>query len=698
MDIPEKYKQLWSDWDIRVLILLSLSVQIILIFLGRLRKTSTSIWIRMLVWSSYLLADWVADFVLGQLSNAMDDSSSSNAIIAFWAPFLILHLGGPDTITAYSMEDNELWARHLLGLIYELIVAFYVLFRSLPNTRLLAPTILIFLVAIIKYVERSYSLYKASTESFRSSISSSARKLPTNISSNISNMEDLNSLNEAFGLYYACKPFFVDIIPLVEVYETTGNLVKEMTAKEVLIVTGIELSYAYDELYTKATINHSRVGYALRALCSICILLSFSLYVLVPKDDFDSLDVVITYVLLVASIFLDAMATIMLLFSDWMMVTLLNVKKLGNWGKWLAKHIARIKRVWLKRRYWSGEMPQLNLVSNCLKNFALSKAPRLGIMDWLKEKLSLVQEIKLYPSWTTGFETYTLHTLQPVQATDELQEIIATYAQRRLRESWDKFNELAGLSALQQITTAPAWVVPSFIKLIEGLSFDQQVLVWHISTELCLHWKSKSVHPLHPHQIEIEAEDNKPRGVKRKSSEMEVCKYLSNYMMYMVLMRPDMMSTMGGASPLVFWHAVYDMVQFIRRSGDDYHLLMPNAKVEEACRKMMTTPVEWIRYPSLFEIARVLAHLMLLIDDEERWRIVTTAWVELLMQGAKNTRAIMHVKQLSKGGELLTFIWLLTKHVGMADALDIGAYMTGGALDMAKQLLLMIKIYFQNQL
>ncbi|PKU79769.1 hypothetical protein MA16_Dca024121 [Dendrobium catenatum] len=412
MDIPEKYKQLWSDWDIHVLILLSLYVQIILIFLGRLRKTSTSIWIRMLIWSSYLLADWVADFVLGQLSNAMDDSSSSNAIIAYWAPFLILHLGGPDTIIAYSMEDNELWARHLLGLIYELIVAFYVLFRSLPNTRLLSPTILIFLVAIIKYVERSYSLYKASTENFRSSISSSARKLPTNISSTISNMEDLNSLNEAFGLYSACKPFFVDVIPLVEVYEKTGNLIKEMTAKEVLIMTGMELNYAFDELYTKATVNHSRVGYALRALCSICILLSFSLFVLVPKDDFDKLDVVITYVLLVASIFLDVMATIMILFSDWMIVTLLNVKKLDNWGEWLAKHIARIKRVWLKRRYWSGEMPQLNLVSNCLKNFALIRAPRLGIMDWIKAKLSFVQEIKLYPSWTTGFETYTLHTLQ----------------------------------------------------------------------------------------------------------------------------------------------------------------------------------------------------------------------------------------------------------------------------------------------
>ncbi|XP_028550184.1 uncharacterized protein LOC110106733 isoform X1 [Dendrobium catenatum] len=263
MDFQEKYKKLWSDWDIRVLILLSFSVQIDLIFLGRLRKTSASMWIRMLVWSSYLLADWVADFVLGQLSNAMDDSSSSNAIIAFWAPFLILHLGGPDTIPAYSIEDNELWARHLLSLGYELIIAFYVLLRSLPNTRLLTPTILIFFVAIIKYIERSSSLYKASAESFRRSIDSSARKLPSNISLTISNMEDLNAMNRAFGLYSTCKPFFIDATPHVEAYKETIELSKEIIAKEVLIVMRLELSFAYDELYIKAAINHSRVGYVL---------------------------------------------------------------------------------------------------------------------------------------------------------------------------------------------------------------------------------------------------------------------------------------------------------------------------------------------------------------------------------------------------------------------------------------------------
>ncbi|KAG0480269.1 hypothetical protein HPP92_011127 [Vanilla planifolia] len=113
------------------------------------------------------------------------DDNSNNAILAFWAPFLLLHLGGPDTITAYSMEDNELWARHLLALAYELIIAVYVLFRSLPSNLLLAPTLLIFFVAIVKYAERSYSLYRASTDGFRSSVVISSKQSQLNqISSN----------------------------------------------------------------------------------------------------------------------------------------------------------------------------------------------------------------------------------------------------------------------------------------------------------------------------------------------------------------------------------------------------------------------------------------------------------------------------------------------------------------------------------
>ncbi|KAI0523440.1 hypothetical protein KFK09_005835 [Dendrobium nobile] len=614
----------------------------------------------------------------------MDDSSSSNAIIAFWAPFLILHLGGPDTITAYSMEDNELWPRHLVGLIYDIIIALYVIVRSLPTTRLLAPTILMFLVAIIKYAERSYSLYKASTERFRSSIESSPRKPPINIYLAISNTVGLNDLNGAFGLYSVSKPLFVGLYPRAELYSAASHFFEDMTAKDILKVTGMEFSYAYDELYTKAAVNHSRVGYVLRTLCSICIMLTFSLFVLVPKDGFHKLDVAITYVLLMASIFLDTMSNIMLMFSNWMIVTLLNVKKLRNFSKLLAEHIFRIKRVWLKRKYWLGEMPQLNLINDCLKNSTLNKAPRRSLMGWIKEKLNSVQGTKSYLSDYNDYKAFTLHTLQPIIVTEELQDIITTYAQRRFLEYLKGSSEPTSLLALQEVTTALNWVDPSFLKHISELSFDQQVLVWHISTELCFHWKS-DLHPLYSHQIEIEVEENKAR-----SSEMEVCKYLSNYLMYMVLMRPETMSTMGGSSPLLFKRVCDDMVQLICRSVDNNHSLMQNATIEEVCREMLTTPIEW-KDPSFYDIALVLAHMMLLINNEKRWQIMTMVWADLLIQGAKNTKAITHVKQLNKGGDFLTFIWFLTKHILMAEGLDIRIYKMENLIDKAEELFSKIK-------
>ncbi|KAI0523443.1 hypothetical protein KFK09_005838 [Dendrobium nobile] len=687
MDFPVKYKQLWSDWGIRVLMLLSLLIQIILIFLGRLRKTSTSKWIRMLVWSSYLLADWVADFVLGQLSNTMDDSSSSNAIIAFWAPFLILHLGGPDTITAYSMEDNELWPRHLVGLIYELIIAFYVLVRSLPNTHLLAPTILIFFVAIIKYAERSYSLYKASTEGFRSSIKSSNMKLPPNFFLEISNTGYLNFLNGAFVLYSSSKLFFVDLYPRNFSELTTNPFFKGMAGRGIFEVVGMQLSYAYDELFTKAAVNHSRVGYVFRALCSICIMLAFSLFVLTPKDDFHKLDVAITYVLLTASIFLDAMAIIMFLFSDCMMVTLLNVKKLRNFSKLLTVHIFRIKRMWMKRKYWSGETPQLNLISNCLKNYALNKAHRRSMMVWIKEKLSLVVETKSYLSGFDEYEFFTLRTLQPIQETEELHDIISTYTKNWL----DAYSESGGTISLdsfafQEVNTAFDWVDPSFFRIIGEVPLDQQVLFWHITTELCFHWKSESLHLYH-HKIEIEVEDNNQR-----SSEMEVCKYLSNYMMYMVLMRPEIMSTMGGASQMIFRFVCESMLEFIRSVGRS----KTNVKVDEVCREMMTTPMT-NEGSGLFNIAQLLAHMMLLIKNEKRWQVMTKVWVHLLIQGAQKTKAITHVKQLSRGGELFTFIWFLTKHAIVAETLDARGSKMANLIELFSGLSSQMKDHLQSQ-
>uniref|UniRef100_A0A0E0P546 DUF4220 domain-containing protein n=1 Tax=Oryza rufipogon TaxID=4529 RepID=A0A0E0P546_ORYRU len=56
-------------------------------------------------------ADSVAMYTLGHMS--LNSGLPEQQLVAFWAPFLPLHLGGQDTITAYAVEDNRLWMHDL---------------------------------------------------------------------------------------------------------------------------------------------------------------------------------------------------------------------------------------------------------------------------------------------------------------------------------------------------------------------------------------------------------------------------------------------------------------------------------------------------------------------------------------------------------------------------------------------------------
>ncbi|XP_058185870.1 uncharacterized protein LOC131303096 [Rhododendron vialii] len=125
--IPSSWTNLWREWEPRGLILLSLTAQIVLVGLGNRRKYIAKTWVRTIVWFFYLLADSVATMAIGILSDDIGEvywngknrnpRSSNNQLTAFWASFLLLHLGGMDTITAYSLEDNELWLRHSFSVI-----------------------------------------------------------------------------------------------------------------------------------------------------------------------------------------------------------------------------------------------------------------------------------------------------------------------------------------------------------------------------------------------------------------------------------------------------------------------------------------------------------------------------------------------------------------------------------------------------
>jgi hypothetical protein len=69
------------------------------------------------LWVAYLMADYVATYLLGRLALLVAVSGGDGTrpqLALLWAPFLLLHLGGQETITAFSMEDNTLWKRRAL--------------------------------------------------------------------------------------------------------------------------------------------------------------------------------------------------------------------------------------------------------------------------------------------------------------------------------------------------------------------------------------------------------------------------------------------------------------------------------------------------------------------------------------------------------------------------------------------------------
>ncbi|KAK4839116.1 hypothetical protein QYF36_019247 [Acer negundo] len=121
--------------------------------------------------------DVIATFALGIITNNVSDiyndegesMDANTELTAFWAPFLLLHLGGPDTITAYALEDNELWLRHFLGLVVQTGMAIYVFLMAWTGSHLSILHLLMFVAGLIKYGERTWVLRKASIETIRES-------------------------------------------------------------------------------------------------------------------------------------------------------------------------------------------------------------------------------------------------------------------------------------------------------------------------------------------------------------------------------------------------------------------------------------------------------------------------------------------------------------------------------------------------
>ncbi|KAF7112717.1 hypothetical protein RHSIM_RhsimUnG0200800 [Rhododendron simsii] len=736
-----RWKSLWETWDLRDVILFSLVLQIFLTFFAPLRKRVSTAWLTTPIWLAYLLADVSANFAVGLISNSQSDTSGPFAnptILAFWATFLLVHLGGPDTITAFALEDNELWLRHLLGLGFQCWAVGYAFFHSFPDHKFWLPTLLMFVAGVIKYAERTRALYLASSRRFKASFLTEPDPGPNYaklvneftpnmgatlkkkiewipVRSRISTMGNEEGLNKLSDLtvvqvahtYFATfKGLIADSIFSLHERDQSREFFLKRTARDAFKVVEVELNFFYEILYTKAAVVQGKLGYPLRIFSFSLSWAAIVLFYFIKKEEFKKFDIGISYTLLLVAIALDLIGCLMVLYSDWTAValtksdlpnwfitilgTLLNVNR-ESWPR--CPFFGRIMQIVHLR--WSESLFQYDLINYCLHPRSKWLEATIGTFG-LTDMLDGVKYVK------------------SVDFTNHLRNLIFTELKMK--------SELADdLETAKEIFSARGdWILQfencpdHLLRWISDVEFDESIILWHIATDLCYYTEevpdaNDGEDPTNLGQTNSDTEDIKDYHV--------LSKLLSDYLLYLLIMQSTMLSTAAGIGQTRFRDTCAEAKRFfletkIRKSEEGkmwclnifnflkcfcgnetengqsqsqtsncFNKCCSKGEKElqiEACKNILgvTTEVEPFaikgeRSKSVLFDACMLAKELKKLERQRMWQIISKVWVELLSYAACRCNANSHMAQLSKGGQLLTLVWMLMVHLGFGDQFQI---------------------------
>ncbi|KAB5548384.1 hypothetical protein DKX38_011790 [Salix brachista] len=663
--IPPSLRELWSTWQLRVLVLTSLILQIVLIIFGNRRKYISRSWVRFAVWSAYLAADTVATMALGVISSKLgeiyDDDGSIDPNVelnAFWTPFLLLHLGGPDTITAYSLEDNELWSRHFLGLVMQAIGTLYIIMMAWTGSHLSVLLILMTIAGLIKFGERTWVLRSASNDQLRDSMRvTRSDQGPGN--SNLAEEYQLrdaegynvipskvieiqlpvdpavfegNSISKdhelllvAYGLFHTFKGLFADVILGSRDRDTSQTIFRSISYENAYKLIEMECGLMYDLLYTKAILVYNPWGLALRFISFILACIVLVLFSLTSeKQNYSKVDLSLTFVLLAVAIFLEIYAILALLSSDWTTVWLSTNNKASA-----LKAITYLSL--LRNPRWSNSMAQYSLLS-----FTLEEKP-VGCVGILR-RFSIVEQLEQQRYLTN------------VEVTGSLKEWVFNHFKKKLNKIQQE-TELGSYNIGSLDTARGNLVLQKYghsgLNWSIEVEFDKSILIWHIATEMCCN-----------------LEDSTDDIIQSKH---HISKLLSEYMLYLLVMNPSMLPV--GMGQFVFEDTCAEAVSFFSTAGKlDVH-----KNLLEGYNTGVQLPGE--RYRSkksvLSDACRLAQQLVDIPDTEQKWSLVADVWVEMLAYVAYQSNGRQHADQLSGGGEFLTHVWLLMAHFGLTEHFQI---------------------------
>ncbi|XP_048552498.1 uncharacterized protein LOC125532483 [Triticum urartu] len=694
---------LWKEWGIQVLVLLSFSLQIMLLVMAELRRRIDSGVLRAFVWSAYMMADATAIYVLGHMS--VMSRSPEHELVAFWAPFLLLHLGGQDNITAYSIEDNKLWLRHLQTLAVQVAAATYVVYASsiLTSGLLLAATMLMFVVGVAKYGERVWALRCAGSTSEQGgnyqplfyASGSHYRTIPSKSCS--PNKEDY--LLDAHLFLAVPKKF---LMSMLQDEELRFHDVDEHALEEVV---EMQLSLMHDVLFTKTEVVHSWCGLCVRAISlpgTAVALLLFYLSLLgdhhhhhhhhhhMAAGSYSKVDIAISYVLLIGALVLEVMSAIKAMLSSWTSSFLLKPRRdFTRPGEeersmriLLGRGITSVRRFvhaaeW-RGRYWSGSMGQHNLLQLCVGS-----------------RVSRMSKIARWMGFEDPWNTLAYCSSIPVSAF--IKQLLVNHVLSRsvLPTDEDHIANSRGLAALKSkgLYDELEW------SLDPKRSLEQTILTWHIGTSIYLFWYKKEK----LEQANAAGGQGGDDAQRQQQVDLvEAVEALSNYMLFLLASRPYMLPAPVDRG--MYANSCYELVGVVCSSAEDLANLLLRyyrEEAEEEARLSSNMPFDTVlenkpKQPNLSDIIPFDTSLGDAQDRQKAYRLdltlhrgcrlaaelihngmpgmpcaaimpelIAQVWIEILCYAGHRCSAYSHAKQLGSGGELITIAALLVEYVSV---------------------------------
>lgn len=699
--IFDRVLDFWVDWQIILLLIITMSLQLFLVLAGFFRKHTSNPALHACVWVAFLSLDACAAYALGLML-----ASGCDYVYSLYAPILLFHLGAADAINAYAPTDNDLWHRYGFKMALEIMAAAYIVSRSTDCPTFTSSGVLLFVVGAFKYGERIFSLRSGS----QTQILASARpvykymaldnqsqnpsllvageqewyesynkkgefKWP-NATVTFEDVEKCESLLNLMGhgiveqvcLAYALFKIFrrrltnLRIHQKNEDYKTVRDRLLSLESGQIRKVIDLELSFIFDGVFSKASAGRLYQGIGVFNRFIHAILLFTAAMELLRIDTKQHLKCAET-----ANIPF-AIGLVHLLMIVALVVEFLQLRKIvrSNWLRvWLACSYITEERL-AKSEYNLSELghdhAQYSLATRT--HTSMQHQERWRRLHLFNQR-AIVCAFRFVGKPKSSHWNFKLEQLSIL--VDSLNPVRWHYFMQfeieKLCEAQSCQLEITNLFVEINMENLQDHLVEKVIeryKVIESFS------------DLCLLRReiSKNIDKI-PFKVDSGLEDVvlkchlltsvfelnllQSSGCGRICEDMDVIVSigLSRYCMHLMIRRPKLMPEDPDVTKILYTGIKQKLKALYLR--DPYKpkfcaiLTEDNAELEDG----------------ILQFARDVLRNMSSEDVYKKWRLLAKVWLDILMfivDAAENAHP--HTEQMAKGGELLTHFWVLLRHLG----------------------------------